>query len=108
MTQPLWVATRKGLFQLHAHDGWRLGPPSFLGDPVSMVLDDARDGGGFAFGLQTRRQRLLAFLLKAFLLVSFASIGFHQTHRTQHFAQTGGELAFALALLPGEGFELFV
>ncbi len=48
MTQPLWVATRKGLFQLHAHDGWRLGTPSFLGDPVSMVLDDARDGAMYA------------------------------------------------------------
>lgn len=48
MTQPLWVATRKGLFQLHAADGWRLGTPSFLADPVSMVLDDARDGAVYA------------------------------------------------------------
>jgi hypothetical protein len=46
--QPLWVATRKGLFYLHADDGWRITAPSFLGDPVSMVLDDARDGTVYA------------------------------------------------------------
>ncbi len=43
MTQPLWVATRKGLFSLQASDGWRINTPSFLGDPVTMVLDDPRD-----------------------------------------------------------------
>lgn len=48
MTQPLWVATRKGLFHLHANEGWRPGPPSFLGDPVPMVLDDRRDGAVYA------------------------------------------------------------
>ncbi|MEZ5419953.1 MAG: hypothetical protein R2708_21775 [Vicinamibacterales bacterium] len=48
MTPTLWVATRKGLFHLSAADGWRVGPPSFLGDPVSMVLDDARDGAVYA------------------------------------------------------------
>ncbi len=46
--QPLWVATRKGLFSLKASDNWRVGTPSFLGDPVSMVLDDARDGAVYA------------------------------------------------------------
>jgi hypothetical protein len=46
--QPLWVATRKGLFELNAATGWRVGTPSFLGDPVSMVLDDARDGAVYA------------------------------------------------------------
>jgi hypothetical protein len=44
----LWVATRKGLFLLNSNDGWRIGTPSFLGDPVSMVLDDARDGAVYA------------------------------------------------------------
>lgn len=48
MTPPLWVATRKGLFQLRADDAWRVGTPSFLGDPVSMVLDDPRDGAVYA------------------------------------------------------------
>ena len=48
MTQPLWVATRKGLFQLRAETDWRVGTPSFLGDPVAMVLDDARDGTVYA------------------------------------------------------------
>jgi hypothetical protein len=46
--QPLWVATRKGLFRLAAEDGWRVTTPSFLGDPVSMVLDDPRDGSVYA------------------------------------------------------------
>jgi hypothetical protein len=48
LNQPLWVATRKGLFCLSATNGWRVDPPSFLGDPVSMVLDDPRDGTVFA------------------------------------------------------------
>ena len=48
MTQPLWVATRKGLFQLRAEHGWRIDTPSFLGDPVANVLDDARDGTVYA------------------------------------------------------------
>jgi hypothetical protein len=48
MSQSLWVATRKGLFHLHAGAGWRPGIPAFLGDPVSMVLDDPRDGAVYA------------------------------------------------------------
>jgi hypothetical protein len=43
----LFVATRKGLFRLDELDdgkGWVVAPPSFLGDPVTMVLPDARDG----------------------------------------------------------------
>ena len=44
----LWVATRKGLFFLDARNDWRVTTPSFLGDPVSMVLDDARDGVVYA------------------------------------------------------------
>jgi hypothetical protein len=46
--QSLWVATRKGLFSLSAADGWRVGTPAFLGDPVSNVLDDPRDGAIYA------------------------------------------------------------
>lgn len=46
--QPLWIATRKGLFHLTAADDWRIGTPSFLGDPVTMVLDDSRDGAIYA------------------------------------------------------------
>ncbi len=48
MPPPLWVATRKGLFSLNAKDNWAIGTPSFLGDPVSMVLDDPRDGSVYA------------------------------------------------------------
>jgi hypothetical protein len=44
----LWVATRKGLFQFQSANGWRIPTPSFLGDPVSMVLDDSRDGAVYA------------------------------------------------------------
>lgn len=44
----LWVATRKGLFHLNAADDWRIPTPSFLGDPVSMVLEDPRDGAVYA------------------------------------------------------------
>ena len=48
MTQPLWVATRKGLFRLDAGNDWRVTPPAFLAEPVSMVLDDPRDGALYA------------------------------------------------------------
>lgn len=48
MSQPLWVATRKGLFQLRAEHDWRLEAPAFLGDPVANILDDARDGALYA------------------------------------------------------------
>jgi hypothetical protein len=44
----LWVATRKGLFSLDSKDGWAITTPSFLGDPVSMVLPDGRDGAIYA------------------------------------------------------------
>jgi hypothetical protein len=61
VAQSLWIATRKGLFLLTARDGWRLGSPAFLGDPVTMVLDDARDGTTYAalnlghFGVKLHR-----------------------------------------------------
>ena len=48
MARTLWVATRKGLFALDAGRDWALGAASFLGDPLSMVLDDPRDGTVYA------------------------------------------------------------
>jgi len=58
------AATRKGLFPLFYEGGaWRLGAPSFLGDPVTMTLADARDGALYAalnlghFGVKLRRSR---------------------------------------------------
>lgn len=46
----LWVASRKGLipFTREAGGAWRSGTPSFLGEPVTMVLPDARDGTLYA------------------------------------------------------------
>ncbi len=61
MKQSLWVATRKGLFSLNRSNAWRLGTPAFLGDPVTMVLDDPRDGTVYAglnlghFGVKLHR-----------------------------------------------------
>lgn len=58
----LFVSTRKGLFRLE-HDGarWRVASTSFLGDPVTLVLPDARDGAVYAaldhghFGVKLHR-----------------------------------------------------
>lgn len=62
MTDRALVATRKGLFTLtRAAAGWQLHGPSFLGDPVSAVLADERDGTLYAalalghFGVKMRR-----------------------------------------------------
>ena len=64
MTDRLFVATRKGLFTLTrsgTRRRWRIGAPRFLGDPVTMVLPDARDGVLYAalnlghFGVKLRR-----------------------------------------------------
>lgn len=42
---PLFVASRKGLFRFTEKAGsWRSDPPAFLGEPVSAVLVDPRDG----------------------------------------------------------------
>jgi len=58
----LLVATRKGLFEVDRTDGgWRVGAVHFLGDPVSLVLVDPRDGAWYAamnlghFGVKLRR-----------------------------------------------------
>ncbi|HXV77122.1 MAG TPA: hypothetical protein VD788_12465, partial [Candidatus Polarisedimenticolaceae bacterium] len=59
------VATRKGLFTLErAGSGrWQIGRMSFIGDPVTIVLDDRRDGSLYAalnlghFGVKLRRSR---------------------------------------------------
>lgn len=58
----LHVATRKGLFLLRrAGAGWAVGRVSFLGDPVSAVLEDPRHGTLWAalalghFGVKLRR-----------------------------------------------------
>ncbi|MFC5431738.1 WD40/YVTN/BNR-like repeat-containing protein [Paraburkholderia denitrificans] len=65
MSDRLLVATRKGLFILEADgaNGWKLGEPHFIGEPVSMVLFDPRDGSLYAalnlghFGVKLHRRR---------------------------------------------------
>ena len=62
MSDRLYVATRKGLFTIE-RDGktWDISGASFVGDPVSMLLDDARDGTLYAalnlghFGVKLHR-----------------------------------------------------
>lgn len=46
MPRRAWVATRKGLFELHRGPdaGWKIVRSSFLGDPVSMLLPPQPDG----------------------------------------------------------------
>ncbi|WP_375740363.1 WD40/YVTN/BNR-like repeat-containing protein [Pseudomonas boanensis] len=49
MSQRIHVATRKGLLQFEpAGNDWRLVRQDFLGEPVSMVLADPRDGRLYA------------------------------------------------------------
>lgn len=61
MSQTVWVATRKGLFTFQTDKPDTIGAPSFLGEPVSMVLDDPRDGTVYAalnlghFGVKLHR-----------------------------------------------------
>jgi hypothetical protein len=65
MGDRLLVATRKGLFVLRddGEGGWALGEPHFVGEPVSMVLPDPRDGSLYAalnlghFGVKLHRLR---------------------------------------------------
>ncbi len=62
MSDILHVASRKGLFRYQrVSDGWSAGPPAFLGEPVSAVLADPRDGALYAalrlghFGIKLHR-----------------------------------------------------
>jgi hypothetical protein len=62
MSDLLWIATRKGLFGYRrGATGWREDRVHFLGDPVSQVLVDRRDGALYAalnlghFGCKLRR-----------------------------------------------------
>lgn len=65
MTPTLWIATRKGLFNARQIDGdWRLATEAaFLGEPVSILLPDPRDGALYAalrlghFGCKLHRSR---------------------------------------------------
>ncbi|CAB3642551.1 hypothetical protein LMG22037_00419 [Paraburkholderia phenoliruptrix] len=65
MSDRLLVGTRKGLFVLQGdgEGGWTLGEPHFVGEPVSMVLPDPRDGSLYAalnlghFGVKLHRRR---------------------------------------------------
>ena len=62
MSERLYAATRKGLFAVEKTGRrWALREPWFLGDPVTAVLPDARDGTLYAalnlghFGVKMRR-----------------------------------------------------
>ena len=62
MSHPLWIATRKGLLGWRRHGGgWRQTSAHFVGDAVSQVLVDTRDGALYAalnlghFGCKLRR-----------------------------------------------------
>jgi hypothetical protein len=62
MSDTLYVGTRKGLFTVQRRGGrWICGEPAFLGDPVTAVLHDRRDGTLHAslnlghFGVKMRR-----------------------------------------------------
>ncbi|MFC0167768.1 WD40/YVTN/BNR-like repeat-containing protein [Pseudoduganella danionis] len=64
MSDRAYLATRKGLFELHRTAvAWQLGECHFLGDPVSMLLADQRDGTLYAalhlghFGPKLHRRR---------------------------------------------------
>lgn len=62
MSDRLFAATRKGLFEFRRNGGgWRIASTSFLGSPVSMTLADPRDGTLYAaldlghFGVKLHR-----------------------------------------------------
>ncbi len=65
MSDRIYVATRKGLFVCERRKGtdapWAIVGTAFLGDPVTMVLPDARDGRVYAalnlghFGVKLHR-----------------------------------------------------
>jgi hypothetical protein len=62
MSDTLWIGTRKGLMRYaRSATGWAQRDVHFLGDPVSQLLVDARDGAVYAalnlghFGCKLRR-----------------------------------------------------
>ncbi len=62
MSDRLYVATRKGLFTAErSGDSWSIIASAFVGDPVTMLLDDPRDGTLYAalnlghFGVKLHR-----------------------------------------------------
>lgn len=63
MSDRLFAATRKGLFELRrkGKGDWDIAHTSFMGSPVSMMLDDSRDGTLYAaldlghFGVKLHR-----------------------------------------------------
>ncbi len=49
MSDQMFVATRKGLFRIdRSGSGWKIAQAAFLGDSVTMVLPDQRDGSVYA------------------------------------------------------------
>ncbi|SHH41087.1 sialidase [Massilia sp. CF038] len=63
MSDRAYLSTRKGLFELDRHAGrWQIGARHFLGDPVSIALEDGRDGTLYAalnlghFGVKLHRR----------------------------------------------------
>jgi photosystem II stability/assembly factor-like uncharacterized protein len=63
MAQRALIATRKGLFEMvPSGAGWEIAATHFLGEPVSMVLHDRRDGTLYAalnlghFGVKLHRR----------------------------------------------------
>ena len=64
MSDRLLVGTKKGLFELRRTRGtWSIASTRFLGDPISMLLHDPRDGALYAaealghFGVKLQRSR---------------------------------------------------
>ena len=64
MSDRLHLGTKKGLFELRRDGGgWAVANTRFLGEPVSMLLHDPRDGALYAalalghFGVKLRRSR---------------------------------------------------
>jgi len=65
MSDRIWAATRKGLIAVDRSSAgtWSVSEVFFLGDPVTMVLDDARDGTLYAalnlghFGVKLHRRQ---------------------------------------------------
>ncbi|MGH6960745.1 MAG: WD40/YVTN/BNR-like repeat-containing protein [Dongiaceae bacterium] len=62
MSDRLLVGSRKGFFDIRRQrEGWQIAQTAFLGDPISMLLPDSRDGTLFAaqalghFGVKLQR-----------------------------------------------------